>query len=604
MSAPGIDPFDDLIVTDPRRREPAVRELNERPLRVLLDDFARLCEGAPPRPARGIPQARLIVSEQPGHGKSHLIGRLFRELHGRATLVYVRPLQNPAVVFQTLMMAVVREMNFPDRAEPAAWNAEEATQLDRLAHGVLAHLLADLVESGRDVQSADPKGDAAFLRRDPLGALNRGAAGDTWADWLREHFGKLLPLFEEALAGRGIELNSPGWLRVLFAYCFHPFDRPLRQAALDWLTAQSLGAVEAARLGLRMADALDPELTAGQSSDLCRTRLADLCQLARCFRPFVFCFDQTEIYGHNAALARSFGMVIAALVNEAPNHLTLVTSNQSPWQNRIAPHIEDADLARLAQPPLPLEGLTRRQGEELIRLRLAAGEASDPAGRFADAAWLGALFPTERNQMGARHFLQKCKERWAKNPLPAATLDEVFERHRVTLLADPKRHLFEPETLQWLIGEAVRGLPDLEVEWISEPYFSVRWSMPEGACLFGFEAGSHWRRWLAIAQSARRRAEERSSFKAVVFRTPEQPSIPGDWQAAEEIEVIKAASLQVVELSAGDLAELYAARELFADAAQGDIAFNTEAVLEFLHARLAPWWRRFREPFAPAPEVK
>ncbi|MDQ3622358.1 MAG: hypothetical protein M3463_07710 [Verrucomicrobiota bacterium] len=594
-----INPFDDLIVTEPRRRETVVQGLNERPLRALLARMEQLAPGPAPRRARSLPHAELLISEQPGYGKSHLIGRLFRELHGRATLISVRPLQNPATGFQSVMRAVAREMNFPDRVDVSSWDPEEATQLDHFAHGVLAHLLADLVERDRKVHSDNAANDVATLRGDPLGAFQRGAPGQSWADWLRAHFETLRPSFEAALAQRGIELFAPGWLRVLFAYAFSPFDRTTRQACLDWLVVDSLGPEESARMGLRAAESVPVDVTAEQVNDLCRTRITDLTQLASLFRPFVFCFDQTEIYGHHPALARSFGMVVAALVNEAVNHLTLVTSNQDPWLKRIAPHIEHADLERLGQPPLTLEGLTRRQGEELVRLRLEACKREPKAiPVFLDSSWLAELFPTERNQMGARYFLQKCKERWAQKPLPAVTLSELYRQHRDQLLAEPKRHQFEPDTLQWLVEEAPRGLPGLQIESSRTVYFCVRWETPERVCLFGFEGGSHWKRWQTITRNVQGRLAREPRTKAVFFRTPELGPIPGAWQAAAEIEAAKSTSLHIVSLTVDEVAELYAARELFADAAQGDIPFSTGEVIAFLHAQLAPWWDRLRGPIA------
>ena len=42
--------------------------------------------------------------------------------------------------------------------------------------------------------------------------------------------------------------------------------------------------------------------------------------------------------------------------------------------------------------------------------------------------------------------------------------------------------------------------------------------------------------------------------------------------------------------------ELYAARELFAGAVQGDIAYTSDEALQFLHQRLQSWWSRLQGP--------
>jgi len=616
MNKPSINPFGDLIVKEPRRREPTVRGLNEKPLKVIFEQFDKLAAGVVPRDLRKLGEAQLVTSEQPGYGKSHLIGRLFRELHGRATLVYIQPFQNSATVFQSVILAIVREMHFPDRADSGAWDREQPTQLDHLAHGVLAHLVADLVETGRDVKAldAEPAEVIKRLRENPLAAFNRGVAGVNWADWMRQNFPRLLPLMEEALAQRGFTLSLPGaWLRVLYAYAFAPFDTLLRRMCIDWITAQPLEAEELELLQLRAADSPNPEIEPSETNQICRTHAVDLCQLASFYRPFVFCFDQTEVYGHHVALARAFGLVIGRLVDEMPNHLTLITSNQDPWTERIVLHMEDADRQRIARPPLTLQGMNRGHAEELVRLRLeAAGTEPSRKETFLAGDWLAKLFPTEGHEIGARAFLQKCRERWDDSKYPPAPLAEIYREHREKLLALPKRHQFEPDILQWIVEEAAAGVEGITLTPASGKYFAVCWETPQRFCHFGFSAGSHWKQWRSIARAAvmKCRGESRPA-KAIFFRTPEQKPIPNPkWAHAAEIETAKAQYLQLVCLRVEELAELYAAKELFADAAQGDISYTTAEVLSFLRVRLAPWWTRLSGPIhgaeppaEPAPAV-
>ncbi len=592
-----VNPFDDLIVKEPRRREPAVSGLNEKPLRTLLAHAEQLLQGEPPRPSQAAGQALLVTSAQPGFGKSHLIGRLFRALHGRATLVYVRPFQNGGLAFQSLLAAVVKEMHFPDRADWDSWKPEEPTQLDMLAYGVLGHLVADLAEQQHDSQPAE----IAFLRENPAEAFSHGVRGDRWADWMRDTFATHRGAFEQALTRRGVELHSPEWLRVLFAYGFGYPNRIVRQACLDWIAGQSLSAEHAALIGLRPGEALEEEVTAEDINHACRQRLVDLCQLAAFYRPFVFCFDQTEAYGHSPALARTFGMVVATVINEMSNHLTLVTSNQHPWAAIIA-HFEHADRERFAHPPILLEGLTRAQGEQLIHLRLeASGAPSDAATEMLAGDWLATFFTTERAHVGARQFLQNCKARWEEirhRPVLWETLAELYDARRVNLLAEPKRLLYDADILQWLVKSCAAGLADLKVESAVSRYFTVVWRTGERAVMFGFEAGSNWKRWEAIARQAQQRRQEMAQFKAVFFRDSEQPAIPGPaWVVGPAIQEARRQALHLIVLSRDDFADLYAGYDLYAEALSGDIPpFSGPEVLSFLREKFAPWWSRFLGP--------
>ena len=588
------NPFGDLIVQDPRRREPTVPDLNRHPLLRLLEAFERLVAGSTPREPISGDQAILITSADPGYGKSHLIGRLFYALHGRATLVYVQPFQNAVTPFQSLLLAVLRELHFPDRLSTGQpRDPEEPTQLDGLAHAVLAHLLADLAEGWSKTLAIDAQPETIrLLRSDPLNAFRRGA--DPWAAWLTQYWSTLERVMEEVLARRGVELMRPGaWLRVLRAYAFSPDDIALRRSCLDWLQGQPIDADEAERLGLRAGDSVG-ELTSGETNALCRTRLAELCQLSCFYRPFVFCFDQTEVYGHQPALARTFGMVIATLVHEMRGQLTLVTANQDPWTARIAPNLELADRQRIAEPPLTLEGLGRAQATELVRLRLAAAEIEPRrVDAFLRGAWMTELFPGDGSQLAPRVFLQKCKERWSKQPLRDFTLRELFEQRRERLLATPKRQLFEPDPLQWLVEVAAQGLPGISVETIDEPWFSVQWKTAERLCRFGFLSGNHWKQWEAVARASL----ASSGAKAVFFRASEQPPIPSpDWKVAEKIREAQRSALQIIVLDPEELALLYTGRDLYAQAAQGDIAYAPDEVLEFLHGHLRDWWDRLAGP--------
>jgi hypothetical protein len=93
-------------------------------------------------------KAQLVISPDAGFGKSHLLGRLFQSLGERATLIYLRPFQDPDRVWSSILLATVQELDRPDQSGQRA-----ATQLEAFATGVLANVAADFMTSrGLDKQ--------------------------------------------------------------------------------------------------------------------------------------------------------------------------------------------------------------------------------------------------------------------------------------------------------------------------------------------------------------------------------------------------------------------------------------------------------------------
>ncbi len=640
---PAVNPFADRVFREPRQPHASVAGLNDHALGKLLAQFKRLRpDGAAAGPRRALSEpAQLVVSPQPGYGKSHLIGRLFTALESRATLIYVTPFQSASLCWQSVLLRTVQELTFPDRSDaPAAPGVEPPTQLDAFAHGVLAHLVAGLIEQGR-VEHPDPAGAAAWLRENPVEAFSLSDPDHPWAGWMRvvfEHYHRDL---ENELRRAGLQTQSPGWLRVLFRYAASRSGDEARTLALAWLSGQALEPDEAKLLNLRTGE-LTPADTPDQINELCWRRLMDFCGLAAFYRPFVFCFDQTEAYGHAAGLARAFGTVVAQIHLLAPNQMMVVTANQQPWEETVARHMETADRDRFT--PLALEGLNRAQAEELVRLRCKAADVSAAqAGAFLANGWLQGKFPTERNRMGTRQFLQVCSTRWeapetwwnaqdravaAKKAAEGgkggrhAELADWLDRYADDLARKPRRLGFNPDAFRWLVEDVARGRRDRTVATnprsVRDDLLPVMWSPPgDGRKVFiGFEAGNNWKRWRSILQEARACCVSSPSSppldrpgtvmgKAVLFRTAEQMRVPGArWTIAPEMEAAKKSFFDVVELDGASTAELYAARALYLDAVAGDVPFSPEDVLDFLVTELEPFWGRIEVPLDGVGEEK
>ena len=146
--AAAVHPFAENIVKDPRRVEPPITGLNDRPLQRLMDEFGALeADHLPPRKTQ-LSHAVLVTSAEPGYGKSHLLGRYLRTLDRRASKIYIKPFQNPSLCWQSILLRTIQELNFPDRSDVEFGQPGEPTQLDALAIGIFAHLIAAGLDSG------------------------------------------------------------------------------------------------------------------------------------------------------------------------------------------------------------------------------------------------------------------------------------------------------------------------------------------------------------------------------------------------------------------------------------------------------------------------
>jgi hypothetical protein len=108
---------------------------------------------------------------------------------------------------------------------------------------------------------------------------------------------------------------------------------------------------------------------------------------------------------------------------------------------------------------------------------------------------------------------------------------------------------------------------------------------------FTFEGGDHWKRWQSIADEAlmMARARGKRAFLSYVFRTPDLTRIPRpSWVAAKPtLDEASKHGFHIVELTLDQVCEIHAARELYSNARQGNIAYSGTETLLWLQAHFA-----------------
>ncbi len=608
-----VNPFEDDVVREPREVSFSVKGLNDAPLNDLLSKLSILDAGALPRsrPAKAS-KAQLIISPDRGYGKSHLLGRLFMKLGRRATKVYLRPFQDPHKAWHSILLITIQELDRRDDESASA-----PSQLTALAVGTLAHVVADFAEDGipnrpnvseavRLLSRLDSKADLTETKtRRQIEKLGQLVIDSDKIGRLCEH-----------LSRRHIDLHGreKAWLKVLAACALEARYGDKRSAALKWLRAEPLEAEEVMLLRLDAADNDGQgDSSAEEINDLSFQRLSGLCQLASYYRPFVFCFDQTEFYASDPTLTKTLGNCIDKLYAELCNHLTVITANQGNWVEEILPKIDPPQRDRIDR-ELKLQGIRMEGARELITERLTESglDADAIAGFFADG-WLERVFDP-LPELGVRAVLTRAAERFrtlaqpTKPPPPKQTLDELF-KSAVNAVRSKKALMgYNQDALMWFVKDMGQGLEKVSIgRPQSRRYFSSEWGWPDRWVSFAFEGGDHWKRWQSIAAEALRMESARGTrtYLSYVFRTPDLTKVPrASWTAATAtLDQAKSHGFRIVDLTLDQVSEIHAARELYSNALQGNIDYSGPKTLAWLQARFAPFVKAIafeQPPAAPS----
>jgi hypothetical protein len=599
-----VNPFEDNAVREPRAVTFSVPGLNDKPLEALVNKFDRLTEGRLPRHPAVADKAQLVVSPEPGYGKSHLLGRLFERLGERATKIYLRPFQAPERAWNSILLTTVQEL---DRHSP--YGKQELTQLEAFAMGVLAHVAADFMMATGLTDDPKVKEAVDYLREHPLDILGPGRPNEALIDWLKARLDDPADLSKlgNFLRQRKVDVNGreKAWLKVLAGYVFTDAGSRERDASMAWLRGERLEDEDAYCLKLRTADndgACDASPL--EINHLSLQRLHALCALSSYYRPFLFCFDQTEFYGSEKALARALGSCIEELHAAVPNHLTIITTNATNWTEDIRPNMDSPCQHRFAA-EIGLDGINSEQARILVAKRLKDFHLDDTiVSDFIEPRWLSSLF-ANRPQIGVRHLLMRAAERFralaqpTSRPQPKLSMDQVFAVEENKVRAKEALHQYNQDCLMWFAQVLIQGYDAATVVKTKSKYFTVQWDWPDRLTCFAFEGGDHHLRWAAIADEAVRLAGSTTKkVTTIVFRTLDLKSIPRPtWQAAaRRIEDARRKGLWIVPLDLDAVCELHAAREFYSDALQGNVEYAPEEVLKWLKSRFKAWFEKYSHP--------
>jgi hypothetical protein len=272
---------------------------------------------------QGSERIMLLSAPRAGHGKTHLLGRVAAMLQ-KDVVPATLPWQTPG---------------------GATWEATGRGILDDLARGNLlqplcggvnAMLLRRLIQTGR-IPSTDPAQALSVLGQSPMELFSPAGSARVIGEWFRKHFAQLSRTLAD-IANLDNVVAAEAWLRAMFEY-------------LEKADAASLAVLQ----DLAAHDAV--------------AQVPRFLRLAAVWKPVVLIADHMDAFyrdpGSGVALAR-FALDLAAI----PGVHVVLSMNQDLWDTSFGPQLPSAFEDRLNARGVTLRGLTDKDAQAIVDLRL------------------------------------------------------------------------------------------------------------------------------------------------------------------------------------------------------------------------------------------
>lgn len=498
----------------------------------------------------------LLLSGEPGSGKTHLLQRLRRHVQhdGRDCFVYVPPVSGPDRFFRDLLQHTVQDLVGSRTGSPSS-------QLETL-------LLRELMRAEKKLAIT-----TAFW----ADVRKRHAPGPALFAWLDGPMEKLCTQLQ----------LDPDVTRVLRHY----LAEHRRADAYAWLLGRSVSDEILALLGVNH--------TLEEDADAMHA-LITLSRLAGSQSVLVLAFDQLEglqIDEQDQQGLRAFATGLAKLFVSCRNVAT-ISCVQSYFKRDLERAVPPAHMDRLAQDQGALTPLQKDTAIELIAERLAAvSELKEAREELGDRE---PLWPLQRADVEraitaggipARQLLNQCRDRfeeWRRGAAvvasPTESLYEIWETRIEKAAAGPADEGVLADGLLKLLdarspGKSKRGTDrDVDVV-VSAPGGEIGVAVCHSENMTSLAA--RLKRLQSIAGAGRYQ-------RLVIVRDERLRISPTAKTTRERLAALRNAGHPVLRPPAEAYAAIAAARELLADAAAGDLSLNGKPVAsEDLKAWLA-----------------
>ncbi len=291
----------------------------------------------------------VVLTGEPGAGKTHLIMRMAQQLLDRYRLLFIRQPNHPESVlhhtYSRMLESLVESVD------------GEHTQFDYLVANSIVYILKE--RSWERV----PAELREALQSNPLAIYDR--LGQPGSDRYRKEWHKVEShvlrwwIERYSIAGFG-----PDILRGIIKFCSYQ-KRDYREIIKRWLAGYELESEDTEKIGLpNWSESLSREAFALEAMTL-------IGKLSRVDEPLIVVFDQLEAlgYSHYHDLLVKFGESIKELFTHVPNSLFIVNLFPERWQ-QFQSTFDGSIIDRISQYQIHLSTLSTQQLKSILNTRL------------------------------------------------------------------------------------------------------------------------------------------------------------------------------------------------------------------------------------------
>lgn len=367
FAAARANPFLEDMCRTPWQVEHTVESLQADLLEEILDTL----EGQ-----RGAP-LMLLTAPRAGYGKTHLLGRIVKEVDKHAVIVPISFRSRDALSWATVSWRGIDSLLESELATPGWSRLREASAQ------VVMLLVRQLIEQGK-LSCTNPSQALDVLKGSARAIFDRQGQARRIGEWLAAH--------------------REGLSHSLSAIAAQQLPQGVERLQ-DWMTALLRQALEGELAGVaEMQDLCSADPNASAPAWL---------SLLGLWKPVVILVDHLDGFYQNPDAGVKIATLMINLVDNHKMHVVL-SLNQDIWQATFGDHLPGAIEDRLTANQVLLRGLNEKDATALLRLRLeGTGLRTMEKQDFEKFIHVQDYFHGRSvGSVSARTFLRHCARQW------------------------------------------------------------------------------------------------------------------------------------------------------------------------------------------------